>query len=398
MRARTIGVMGRLVDQQDGIGVYGRNLLREMLRLDPRTRYVIFLATAEAEPFFRGFSNAVTCVLRSRSKLVWDQVLVPWAARRYNVDLIFNPKFSIPLLTRRPCVFVQQGSDWYVNPENYPWWDRLYIRTILPIFSRKARLTLSISQDTLNDLAHYAHIDVSEAVVTYAGVGENFTDRRDPAALERFRAEHGLPPRYILNVARVLHAAYSRDLTYPGGNSERLIRAYRKYRSAGGDLPLVMVGRRIEKYLRARGFTDADLKDVIFTGFIPNEQMHLAYQSAVCFVLATLCESFGIPIVEALACGCPAIVPSTCASPEIAGGAARLVDPRDEDAIATALAEVTSSETLRNDMRERGLQRARMFTWTDTARRTLAALEQIAPFQTLASSQSAGPHTAEPRP
>lgn len=386
--ARTIAVMARLLDQQDGLGIYGRNLLRAMLRLDPITRYVILLATPNAQRDFDEFDNAVTCVLRSSSKTLWDQVLVPIAARRHDADLIFHPKFSVPLVTGRPCVFVQQGSDWYVNPENYPWWDRLYIRTMLPVYTRSARLTLAISHDTLRDLAQYAHIDVSGSIVTYAGVAENFSEHRDPAALDRFRRDYALPERFILTVARVLHA-HRRARSYPGGNNERLLRAFLRYRAAGGDLPLVVVGHRIEEYLRRAGFSDADLQHVIFTGFIPNERLHLAYQLAVCFVLATLCESFGIPIVEALACGCPAIVPSTCASPEIAGGAAWLVDPRDESEIAMALAEVTSSESLRMQMRERGLNRAKVFTWENTARRTLAALEQVAPLRTEAPASTA---------
>ena len=166
---------------------------------------------------------------------------------------------------------------------------------------------------------------------------------------------------------------------YPGGNNERLIRGYQRYRRAGGRLPLVVVGKRIDEYLRARGFTDADLADVHFLGFVPNARIHLAYQLAECFVLATLCESFGIPIVEAFACGCPAIVPSTCASPEIAGGAARLINPLSEADIANALTEVTASAELRQQLRELGLKRVQALTWRETARRTLAVLNEIVP-------------------
>src|SRR5262249_49472089 len=121
------------------------------------------------------------------------------------------------------------------------------------------------------------------------------------------------------------------------------------------------------------------LADVTFVGFLPNDQVHLAYQAAECFVLATLCESFGITILEALATACPAIVPCTCASPEVAGGAARLVDPHNEDDIARALAEVTDSEELRQEMKEKGLRRAQELTWRETARRTLAVFEEVAP-------------------
>lgn len=379
MRARTIAVMGRLLDQQDGLGIYALYLLREMLALDPRTRYLILLQTPKSAHLFAQYRNAEVHVLPAPRKLWWDQITVPRAARRLGADLIFNPKFSVPLFSRIPSVFVHQGSDWYANPQNYPWWDNLYIRLMLPVYSRKAAGTLSISRATLDDLARYARIDVSRSVVSYAGVGPNFTPQRDEAALARFREHYALPERYILTVARVHHGADRKNRTYPGGNNERLLRAYRKYRQRGGALPLVVAGNHIERYLRNRGFTDADLEDVRFLGFVPNTQLHMAFQLAECFVLATLCESFGIPIAEALASGCPAIVPSTCASPEVAGGAARLVNPLDEDDIAQALAEVTASPEMRREMRARGLRRARALTWHECARRTLALLDELVP-------------------
>lgn len=371
--------MARLVDQNDGLGIYGRNLLRELLRLDPRSVYVMLLDSPKHEHSFREFNNARVVVMPARSKLYWDQVLVPRMARKLGVDLIFNPKFSIPLFSQRPSVFIHQGSDWYINPQNYPWWDNLYIRLMLPLYNWKATRTLAISKATLDDLAEHTHIDVRGSVVTYAGVGANFTPERDADALEKFRDEYHLPEHFILTVARVLHVGHKHLPPYPGGNNEMLLRAYLRYRRAGGDLPLVVVGMQVEEYLRARGFTDADLEHVIFLGFVQNQRLHLAYQLADCFVLATLCESFGIPIVEAFACGCPAVVPNTCACPEIAGGAARLIDPRQEEDIARALIEVTRSEELRQRLREFGLERAQKFTWRQTAERTLAVFNEIVP-------------------
>lgn len=379
MPGRIIGVMGRVLDQDGGLGVYARGLLPELLSQDPDTRYVIFLNTEKSRDLLRRFPNAEPHVLPARSKMYWDQVTVALAARRLGVDLIFNPKFSIPLLSGRPCVFVQQGSDWYVNPQNYEWWDNLYMRLMLPLYSWKARRTLAISQATLDDLAKYANIDVSNSVVTYAGVARNITAERDPEALARFRATHRLPERFILTVSRAYHSAQRRLIAYPGGNDETLLRAYRRYRERGGELPLVVLGFRIEDYLRERGFSDRELADVHFLGLVPNTEIHLAYQSAECFVLASLCESFGIKILEALATGCPAIVPSTCASPEIAGGAARLINPHNQEEIAQALAEVTGSEELRRTMREKGLRRAQALTWRETARRTLAVFDEITP-------------------
>jgi glycosyltransferase involved in cell wall biosynthesis len=133
---------------------------------------------------------------------------------------------------------------------------------------------------------------------------------------------------------------------------------YQRYRTNGGNLPLVVVGKDIDKYLRGRGFSARELSGIQFMGFIPHEEMVMAYNSAEFFVLTTLYESFGLPLVEAMASGCPAIVRTTGACPEVAGGAARLVHPRDSAAIGDAMAELASSADLRAKMRQAGLERA----------------------------------------
>jgi glycosyltransferase involved in cell wall biosynthesis len=377
-RPRTIGVMGRVLDPGHGLGLYCINLLRTMLALDPRSRYVIWLRGTEHRDLFSDLPNAETQILPSHGNLWWDQVAVPAAARRAGADLIFNPKFSIPFATRRPCAFILQDSDWYLNPGNYPWWDNLYIRLLLPLYCRKASRLLVISQFTRDSLAQHGVLGGKRPVVIHASVGANFLPASDAAALQAFRREHDLPESFILTATRAYHA-FERALPYPGGNNERLIRAYRQYRQQGGHLPLVVAGKHIEEYLRAQGFGDADLKDIRFIGFVPNAQMHLAYQAAAFFVLTKLCDSFGLPILEALATGCPAIVPKTCAAPEVAGAAARLIDPYDEDDIRRALLELDASAERRAELRRLGLARAQAFTWRQTARRALAVLDELCP-------------------
>ena len=379
MSRRTIGVMGRVLDPGHGLGLYCISLLRNMLLLDPDSRYVIWMRTHEHSGLFSDFPNAETQILPGRGNLWWDQVSVPAAARRSGVDLIFNPKFSIPFATRRPCAFVLQDSDWYLNPQSYPWWDNLYIRLLLPLYCLKARRLMVISQFTRDSLAQHGVFRRSkQPVVLHAAVGSNFLPSRDEEALRRFRLEHGLPQSFIFTATRAYHA-FERLLPYPGGNNERLIRAYRRYRQQGGRLPLVVAGRHIERYLRAQGCGDADLEDILFIGFVPNAQMHLAYQAATFFVLTKLCDSFGLPILEALASGCPAIVPKTCAGPEVAGAAARLIDPYDEEDIGCALLELDGSAERRAQLRRLGLARAQGFTWRETARRTLAVLDELYP-------------------
>ena len=372
-------MMARALDQADGLGRYCEQVLRQLLVLDPSTRYVIFLGSERTASQWSEFQNAQPHVLHSRSKLVWDQVLVPAAARALGVDLLFNPKFSLPLLTSIPGVFVLQSSDWYSNPGNYPWWDNLYIRLTLPLYCRKASGLLSISQTTLDELTRHLPMTLPRAAITHAGVGPGFTPHGDPLEQRRFREEYSLPERFILTVGRVQHTGHRGFPDYPGGNNERLIRAYRRYRSQSPNpLPLVVAGRGIERYLRLRT-SGAALEGVRFIGFVPNERLALAYQLADCFVLATLFESFGLPILEALSTGCPAIVPKTGAAPEVAGTAARLIDPYDEQDIAAALLEVTGSPERRKEMALAGVARAKSFSWRQAAERVLAVFDEIIP-------------------
>jgi glycosyltransferase involved in cell wall biosynthesis len=376
---RTICVMGRVLDQDDGLGIYTSNLLHHVLAADTTSRYVILLRTPRHAHLFEKFSNTETLVIPARMKTLWDQVAVPIAARHVRADIIFNPKFSLPLISRRPGVFVLHGSDWYVNPRNYKWWDNIYIRLMIPVYCRKAKHLLAISQCVVNDLVRYAHIDSGKVTVTYAAPGAHFSPCTDRATLRNFAARYRLPERFILSVTRAYHTGHDRQPQYPGGNIESLLFGYQRYRLTGGNLPLIIIGKDIDKYLRGRGFSDGALTGIQFAGFIPHEEMVMAYNSAEFFVLTTLYESFALPLVEAMASGCPAIVPTTGACPEVSGGAARLVNPRDSAAIGDAMAELASSSDLREEMRQAGLERAREFTWTDTAEHTLAVFDAIAP-------------------
>lgn len=271
------------------------------------------------------------------------------------------------------------SSDWFVNPGNYSKWDNFYIRTMLPIYCARATKILSISKRAREDSVKYLGIDGGKVTLSFAAAGPHFKIITDQAALRAFAQKYRLPEKFILTVARTYHTGLAGLPEYPGGNNERLLQGYRQYRQAGGTLPLVVVGREIERYLRAHGLDDQALEGVHFTGFIPNIDIVNAFNLAEFFILATLYESFPLPLIEALSTGCPAIVPITGGCQDLAEGAARYIDPLDPDSICAAITAIADSAELRQQMHLAGLERAREFSWQKTAERTLAVLDAIVP-------------------
>jgi glycosyltransferase involved in cell wall biosynthesis len=375
--------MGRVLYQDDGLGVYSYNLLKNMIELDRNSDYLIFLRSEKSRYLLSEYPNVSNIVIPAKSKILWDQVWVAVNARKYNADIIFNPKFSIPVFTKIPCVFVLQSSDWYVNPGNYEWWDNIYIRLMIPLFSRKAKKLFAISHYVVDDLVKYAGIDRNKVTMTYAAPSPHFKPITDTSLLRKYSEKYKLPKRFIFNVARTLHTGHQSLPEYPGGNVENLIKGYRHYQSLGGTLPLVIAGKNIETYLMKKEIIKAGEKDLFFTGFVPHEEIVYLYNLAEFFVLTTLCESFGLPIVEAMASGCPAIVPTTGACPEVAGGAATLVNPLSPSDIGEAMASLEKTPDIRKEMQSKGLKRAADFSWQQVARRTLEVFEIISAASSL---------------
>jgi len=366
-----------MLDQRDGLGIYGLNLFRHLLAADRATRYIIVLASDQHVDAFAEFPNAEILVMPVGRKFWWDQITIARIARRRGADLIFNPKFSVPLLTRAPSVMVLRSSDWYVNPSNYEWWDNWYVRLFMPIYCAKAARLLAVSGRIRDDLGRYAGIDPAKVTVSYSAPADYFRGEIEPRQLEEAIRRWALPDKYILATARVYHTGFSRKIVYPGANLESLVRGYRLYRRSGGTLPLVLAGDELRAYLEGKGLGDSDLEDIHFLGLVPHREMPALLRLATFFVLTTLYESFSLPLIEAMATGCPVIGPTSGAVPEIAGGAAVLVNPRDPAEIAEEMSALAGSWQRQAAHRDAGLRRAADFTWPRTAALTLDVFDQV---------------------
>lgn len=371
-----VAVMIRAIDQDDGVGVYIQHLMDQLVEQGRDHHWYLYYRT---EKFLGRYADEPNCTERLLSaphKLLWDQAAVAYHARRDGADVVFNPKFSIPLLSRIPSVMVIHDANWYVYPEQYEPLDLAYIKLMLPRYLRKCSRLLAISDTVADELTNWIDYDRSKVTTTYACPAEHFRVV-DDSRVDGIRAKHGLPERFLLGVTRVWHTGLDNPTPYSGKNVETLIEAYGRARER---IPhhLVIAGEAVEEYLLQTGWEPEDLEGIVFTGFVPQEEIPTLYNAAEFFVLPSYYESFSFPLVEAFACGCPTIASADGAVPEVANGAALLADPHEIDDWVAAIVRLADDSELREELRRRGLRRRQDFSWERTGRQTLRALEAAA--------------------
>jgi len=220
------------------------------------------------------------------------------------------------------------------------------------------------------------HIPAERVQVVYPGVEEVFQPIRDPAVVAALRRRHHLPEHIILFVGTL----------EPRKNVERLVRAYARLRGMGiTEHRLVLAGGTGWRYQGVyRVIEELGLQgDVLLPGYIPSAELPLWYAAADLFVYPSLYEGFGLPVLEALACGVPTIASTTSSLPEVAGDAAVLVDPRDEEGLALAMARVLQDEAFRDQLRHRGLRQAARFPLQAMIRETVGIYEELEHLRTV---------------
>jgi O-antigen biosynthesis alpha-1,2-mannosyltransferase len=395
-----IGLMLRGVDEVDGSGIYIRKLCDALFEVDPHNQYVAFYSRADQAGRYGDRPNVREVVVPSRNKLFWDQVLVPLAARRERLDVLFHHKFSIPLIAPCPAVVQQRGTEYWTHPEFYPGWpsrlDQLYNRMMIPLYCRRAVRVLTNS-DTLGDeLVRHAGVPRAKLRTVYAAADESFRPITDPSALARVRERYQLPQDpFLLMVVKghqIWDQASGKALT-PRKNVAVALEAYGRVRKRVAETgsaapPLVILGIGIAERLTPAMIAEhAEPASVCTPGFVELADMPAVYAMARALIFPSRYESFGIPIVEAMACGCPVVTATTSACPEVAGDAALLVDPDDVDGIAAAMERISLDDELARELRQRGLRRAGAFSWTQSARTLLSELRAAARPRGPGSSQ-----------
>ena len=363
------------VQERTGTENYSLNLIRHLLALESGHRYRLYFnrlpaielcgATVPLFPMTADLELRVMPFPR-----LWTHLRLSWEMVRQPPDVLFVPAHVLPLVHPRSSVVTVHDLGYLYYPRAHRPLDRLYLDLSTRYNARAASRIIAVSQATKDDLVQHCGIEPDKITVVYSGCSETMQPVEDEATVERVKARYGIQGDYVLYVGTL----------QPRKNLGRLLEAYAmvRRRAERDETPcLVIAGRK--GWLYDQIFQQVEKLgleiEVIFPGYVPQDDLPALLSGARLFVFPSLYEGFGLPVLEAMACGTPVLCSNVSSLPEVAGNAALLVDPLDVESMAEAMNRLLQDEGLRARLVERGLQQARQFSWDRCARETLAVLE-----------------------
>lgn len=357
-----IGIDGRM-HAHSGIGRYITMLLKHLPSVsDGQRQFVVFSSDKLIDGPFAQIKT------RSRPLSFFEQVDLCRSGIGMHLDLFHSPQFNTPLLLNVPQVTTIHDCAYARFPEEFSSiLDRCLYAFMFRIALMKSKKIIAVSRATKEDLQRIYGIRAETIRVVHEGVDDDFFERPVGAGQDTSNVA-GQPFMLFVGIPR------------PRKNLERILGAFAAARaSIDREMKLVIAGPEDSRFLNIRQLA-ARLnieKSVVLTGSITDQQLRSLYRSATCFLFPTLYEGFGLPILEAMASGTPVITSRRPAHMEIAGDAAFLVDPTQSDAMAEAIVKIGEDKRLRNELIQKGLNRARLFSWEACAKQTLAVYDEV---------------------
>jgi glycosyltransferase involved in cell wall biosynthesis len=374
-----VGLEGRVLTPRiGGIGRYAIRLVETLLALSvqefPDLELVIFTAPQTDRLVLRGMQTAI-CerFCRIKSTMLRSSVLLPVGAILDHIDLFHGlDQSGIPFFskTRKSVVTIHDVIP-LVLPWAFPRRHRWVLTAALARVRRQVDVVIVPSAAAAEDVVRYLNIDRQRIAVIPMGCDARFKPGMNAARMVQLRRRYALPERYVLFVGTL----------EPRKNIGLLLQAFSRLLAERpqDDVHLVVAG--------GQGWGDGgsaatmeapDMRPrVIFTGFVEDDDLPDLYRGAQMFVYPSLYEGFGLPVVEAMACGTPVITSNCSSLPEVAGDAAVLIDPTRPDDLAAAMSALMSSGALHEELRWKGLARAKEFTWEAVARKTMEVYRAV---------------------
>jgi glycosyltransferase involved in cell wall biosynthesis len=351
-----------------GIGVYLKHLLDEIQKIDSKNDYYLI----SNGPIDYDLKNPRWSKIEGKLKkkllsTLWVQSRMPLIVSKLNVDLFWGPRHHLPMFLppRTRTVLTIHDLVHRLHPDTMALPNLLVERTLMKRSLIRSDSIIAVSQSTAVDIQRNYGVNSNKINVIYHGTPA--LPRRPNGDVHPCR---DLPPKYFLFVGTL----------DPRKNFERLFRAFQLLEPLSRGVHLVIVGGKGWKNTRfLQMLTMHPVKTCVhLTGYVPRSQLWSIYENAVCLLFPSLFEGFGLPILEAMACGTAVITSNTSSMTEVAGDAALSVNPYDVGALADAMQEILMNQSLREHLVTKGFQRIKMFSWERCAEQTLGIFNRFA--------------------
>jgi len=347
-----------------GIHQYITQNLRHLPREADGPEYILY--TRHSEAAWRNQPGLSTVQSRWPTerrlvRIAWEQLVWPIMAIRDKIDLLHSMAFVAPLWTPCPTVVTVYDLSFIHFPDRFPALQRWYLASQTRRSCRQARRVITISESSRQDVHRFFDVPLARIDVVQPGVDSYY--RPVPAVdVVAFRQRENLPEKFVLHVGTL----------QPRKNLPVLLEAFATL--GRPELQLLLVGGKGWQFDEIfQGITRLGIQEQVrLTGYVPDQELPLWYNAAALFVFPSLYEGFGMPVIEAMACGTPVIAANTSSIPEAAGKAAILFEPQDVTELAERMGTVLDDPELSNKMREKGLRQAQQFSWQRAGRETAA--------------------------
>jgi len=368
-----------LVVYRRGMGNFVHNLLAELAQIEAPHQYYLYVDTTKASEVLPQDERFTIKMLHPRFYPVWEQVSLPLQVKHDQLDILYCPANTAPIwlpsktklvMTIHDVMYMLPPTILPLSPSLYQQLGRQYRRWIVPRAARGAAAIISDSIYSKSDTIKLLALQDNQIHVVYGSHGSTYKPLDDAKAVLALKSKLGLFDRIIVGLGAI----------DPRKNTARVIEAFAQLLRSGYPYhQLVLIG--LNAQAKARFSQQCQrleiVQNVLMLDYITEEELVTLYNTAEMVVYLSLYEGFGLPVLEAMACGVPVISSNTTSIPEIAKDAALLVDPTSTTAIAEAMAQLAGDKLLRQSFIVRGYEQAAHFSWPQAAQKVLSIIEQV---------------------
>lgn len=361
--------------KKHGMDIVALELIKAIQRADTQHEFFIFVKPDEDDGILEETENVKIVRVKGASYPFWEQVRLPNTIKKYNLDVLHCTANTAPIncpvplvVTLHDIIFLEKIN--VLKGSLYQRMGNLYRRWNVPRLLNICKTIVTVSNFERDRILHHFHLPKEKVVAVPNAVGNHFKQVVNSEELQKAKATYNLPDKFIFFLGN----------SDPKKNVRGVISALLELKKNGKlAMPLVMPDLRkeyLQNILHELRATELS-NDILLCGYIPNQELPAVLSQASLFLYPSLRESFGIPLLEAMACGVPVITSNTASMPEVAGNAAAFIDPFTPHTLAQKIDELLNNPTMCKELAQKGLERSKEFSWDITAQKMIELYEQV---------------------